>query len=1384
MDISESSTRHYEKRRTMVESPETPRDRDRDGEDEDWDVSERRRDRHRSSKSRRRGNPDEYSEDWQQTGSRRKSGSGKKKSVTASSGRAGSGEEDEYDDKGVIGPRSDDYGTRGSNTDNKRDRDKMDKKSSSGYQDVTKKGKEETVGAKADEDDRSRQHPFTDNDRNQSRKSSGIVRGGKMDTIVKAASVYETSQSRNRVKTSDFYRENDPENTLQERGLARQTSDDTARYTERKGSGKDKSQGGKLSNKYEKEDSGRRWDETDYSRSTPKVGNEDMDLDKNDRRVGRGRDKLGGGRERDNEAGDFSSKSKNRFGEASTFLNDGKPLRASDREERRTEEAERRTKGKGRLEMHADDEDTNKAMNMEKSDDKQQRRMRDTFDSMAEDFESWEKSGGQRQSFKLPEEKSERHKNFREYGHGRWDEAENWDIQDNEDEHAERGRMKEKREIAWEDIEDRGRSGRGRSGRGVRHMKRSWSPEGRKRARRDSEEFDREFSDDRGDSDTERSISLKGKDRERDAYREERPRDKDSDWMERSRDWEGAKDHWKSRYYDRHDKDLKGEEGDYEFDRDWEFHGRERERLDREKLQRGATERKDRGRLEGMKSISSFGSSNDVLDRRAGSHDYGRGDSGSAFGPSRRNDSGGPSDFMVGTGEGDWGFLFEDRGRMGDADSRERYDDDAPPGLDQNFGMNPGRITPDGSNMHGGRGRGHKGSLNNRGRGGQMGNGAQSPFGNNQGAGSFTRMMQQGGKGGRGGRGRGRVQGRDTQRGGIPLPMMGPGPGPGVPAMGPPFGPLGLPPGALQAMGPGMGPAPGPPMGPGGFLPPPYAAGHMVWGGGRGGGEMNILAVPPGLSPVPPPGPSGPRFVPNMGPGPNQGVYFNQPGPVRGASPNMSGTGYGSVSPMGRGMVNEKTNVGRVPTRITGPPGKAPSRGEQNDYSQNFVDTGMRPQNFIRELELTNVVEDYPKLRELIQKKDEIVAKSACPPMYLKCDLRETALSSELFGTKFDVILVDPPWEEYVHRAPGVGDHMEYWTFEEIQNIKIEAIADTPSFIFLWVGDGVGLEQGRLCLKKWGFRRCEDICWVKTNKANPSPGLRHDSHTLFQHSKEHCLMGIKGTVRRSTDGHIIHANIDTDIIIAEEPPQGSTTKPEDLYRIIEHFALGRRRLELFGEDHNIRAGWLTVGKGLSSSNFNAEWKPFVLVLYVHVKQCFLKVNMAAILYQGYIKNFLDKDGKVWQGGAGRNPPPDAPHLVGTSPEIESLRPKSPPQKSQQQQTNSLSQPAANSTSKKASATSPGPTQNSQASAVATPVAGSAQEVQVSNASVAIPVLPVSEMARNGGSAPITEQRPIPTHPSSSRLSGIGLRAGLEVDGSTEEEKFLDAGTPGNTESQK
>ncbi|KAG2548741.1 hypothetical protein PVAP13_9KG217800 [Panicum virgatum] len=632
---------------------------------------------------------------------------------------------------------------------------------------------------------------------------------------------------------------------------------------------------------------------------------------------------------------------------------------------------------------------------------------------------------------------------------------------------------------------------------------------------------------------------------------------------------ERNKESEESREYrrNRQREDSKGT-NDYGTTTEWS-HGHER--LDGGSFQgRSAYRRDSRGRYESNKGPSSYGyryDSSDSIEIRPNRNlDFGRESSVSG----RRTSMAAHQDLTAGTNDP----AEEDKRKYRSEEaSKERYYDDA-----QDTNQNTGKGSVDSPIVR----AGLKGPMT-----------SDTPIAVQSGSSSLSSPIpQQGSKGGRLSRGiRGRPNGRDPERMGGPVPMMPP----------PPFGPLGLPPGPMQPMGPNMSHSPSP-LGPGIFMPP--FPGPLVWAGGRGM-DVNMLSVPPNL--LMPPLAAGPGFSPSVGAGPRHNIQLDQ---------TTTGRGGPTDDPV---------------------PGFNPMATPKNDYSQNFVDTGLRPQNFIRELELTSVVEDYPKLRELIQRKDEIVANSASAPMYYKCDLKEHVLSPDFFGTKFDVILVDPPWEEYVHRAPGITDHIEYWTAEEIMNLKIEAIADTPSFIFLWVGDGVGLEQGRQCLKKWGFRRCEDVCWVKTNKKNATPGLRHDSNTLFQRSKEHCLMGIKGTVRRSTDGHIIHANIDTDIIIAEEPTDGSTKKPEDMYRIIEHFALGRRRLELFGEDHNIRPGWLTLGKGLSTSNFNKE---------------------------AYIKNFADRDGKVWRGGGGRNPPPETRHFVVTTPEIESLRPKSP-QKNQQ-----------------------------------------------------------------------------------------------------------------------
>ncbi|XP_028660822.1 N6-adenosine-methyltransferase non-catalytic subunit [Erpetoichthys calabaricus] len=292
------------------------------------------------------------------------------------------------------------------------------------------------------------------------------------------------------------------------------------------------------------------------------------------------------------------------------------------------------------------------------------------------------------------------------------------------------------------------------------------------------------------------------------------------------------------------------------------------------------------------------------------------------------------------------------------------------------------------------------------------------------------------------------------------------------------------------------------------------------------------------------------------------------------------------------------------------------SLNPHNDYCQHFVDTGHRPQNFIRDVGLADRFEEYPKLRELIRLKDELISSTNTPPMYLQADLETFDLHD--LKCKFDVILLEPPLEEY-YRESGIIANEKFWTWEEIMKLEIEEISALRSFIFLWCGSGEGLDLGRVCLRKWGFRRCEDICWIKTNKNNPGKTKTLDPKAVFQRTKEHCLMGIKGTVKRSTDGDFIHANVDIDLIITEEPEIGNIEKPVEIFHIIEHFCLGRRRLHLFGRDSTIRPGWLTVGPTLTNSNFNAE---------------------------SYCSNFA---------------PPNS-HLTGYTEEIERLRPKSPPLK--------------------------------------------------------------------------------------------------------------------------
>ncbi|XP_075248134.1 N(6)-adenosine-methyltransferase non-catalytic subunit METTL14-like [Convolutriloba macropyga] len=298
-----------------------------------------------------------------------------------------------------------------------------------------------------------------------------------------------------------------------------------------------------------------------------------------------------------------------------------------------------------------------------------------------------------------------------------------------------------------------------------------------------------------------------------------------------------------------------------------------------------------------------------------------------------------------------------------------------------------------------------------------------------------------------------------------------------------------------------------------------------------------------------------------------------------------------------------------------------PSLKPSNDYSQHYVDSDLRPQNFVHDSGYDNRFREYPKLRELLYLKDDLVNSTNTPPMYMNCDFEKFNLKK--LRSVFDVIMISAPLVNGY--SPESSDpKLKQWTFDELSRLDIEAISSSRGFIFMWCGTSENVDDCRECIHSWNYRRCEDICWIKTNSLNRDTPRRFEPETLFHRTKEHCLVGIRGTVKRNQDGDFIHANTDLDLILSEEPEFLSHEKPEEIFKIIQHFCLGRRRLHLFGSDRDIRPGWLTIGPNITGNNFDP------------------------VKYASWFSK--EPDGKSIPDG----------HLTGCSDRIEEIRPKSPP----------------------------------------------------------------------------------------------------------------------------
>lgn len=165
---------------------------------------------------------------------------------------------------------------------------------------------------------------------------------------------------------------------------------------------------------------------------------------------------------------------------------------------------------------------------------------------------------------------------------------------------------------------------------------------------------------------------------------------------------------------------------------------------------------------------------------------------------------------------------------------------------------------------------------------------------------------------------------------------------------------------------------------------------------------------------------------------------------------------------------------------------------------------------------------------------------------------------------KFDVIVVDPPWNQGKTGKRGVrpnqGVNLDYSTlsFDEISKLPIKDWAKDNCFLFLWVTNSKDKKTKTPIMKmafdlldEWGFTFNTIITWDK--KTGPCP------FSPFQITTEHVIFSYRGKVTYNK------ASLGKIKTCFSQVSERHSVKPDIFYRLVEKYFPGER-LDVFARE--------------------------------------------------------------------------------------------------------------------------------------------------------------------------------------------------------------------------
>tara|TARA_B100000749_G_C18423121_1_gene464388 strand:- start:917 stop:1573 length:657 start_codon:yes stop_codon:yes gene_type:complete len=186
--------------------------------------------------------------------------------------------------------------------------------------------------------------------------------------------------------------------------------------------------------------------------------------------------------------------------------------------------------------------------------------------------------------------------------------------------------------------------------------------------------------------------------------------------------------------------------------------------------------------------------------------------------------------------------------------------------------------------------------------------------------------------------------------------------------------------------------------------------------------------------------------------------------------------------------------------------------------------------------------------------------------------------------TPYGTILADPPWQFQNRTGKVAPEHKRlnrYGTMrlDDICDLPVEAIADNPAHLYLWVPNAL-LPEGLKVMDAWGFRYVSNIIWEKVRKDGGPDGRGVGFY--FRNVTEVLLFGVRGKNARTLAPGRRQVNI------IRSQKREHSRKPDEQYKIIEECSWGPR-IELFSRGK--RKGW-TVWGNQADESYKPDWKTY------------------------------------------------------------------------------------------------------------------------------------------------------------------------------------------------